>query len=103
MRSRRSAEPSEPHSRVLAPRTWSLRVRLLVTQVTLLAVVCVGIGAATEFALQRFLVRQLDQQLVEAGRRSAAIFELPRRCSTSRRPRFSVSASIPTLGQGRAS
>ncbi|GLP74258.1 two-component sensor histidine kinase [Mycobacterium antarcticum] len=77
MRSRRSAKPSEPHSRVLAPRTWSLRVRLLVTQVTLLAVVCVGIGAATEFALQRFLVRQLDQQLVEAGRRSAAIFELP--------------------------
>jgi two-component system OmpR family sensor kinase len=40
-------------------------------------VVCASIGIATEFALQRFLVRQLDQQLVEAGRRSAAIFELP--------------------------
>jgi two-component system OmpR family sensor kinase len=65
------------HSRILAPRTWSLRVRLLVTQVLLLAVVCASIGVATEFALHRFLMRQLDQQLVEAGKRSAAIFELP--------------------------
>jgi two-component system, OmpR family, sensor kinase len=68
---------SGSHSRVLAPRTWSLRVRLLVTQVVLLSVVCASIGLATEFALQRFLLRQLDQQLVEAGKRSAAIFDLP--------------------------
>lgn len=60
-----------------APRTWSLRARLVVTQVALLAVVCASIGVATEFALQRFLMNQLDDQLVEAGRRSAAIFELP--------------------------
>ncbi|MCG7597381.1 cell wall metabolism sensor histidine kinase WalK [Mycobacterium sp. PSTR-4-N] len=63
--------------RVLAPRTWSLRVRLIVTQMVLLAVVIAGIGVATEFALQRFLSHQLDEQLVEAGRRSAAIFDLP--------------------------
>ena len=36
--------------------------------------VCAGIGVATEFALQRFLTHQLDQRVVEAGRRSAAIF-----------------------------
>ncbi|AIY47718.1 sensor histidine kinase [Mycolicibacterium fortuitum] len=60
-----------------APRTWSLRARLVVTQVALLAVVCASIGVATEFALQRFLMNQLDDQLIEAGRRSAAIFELP--------------------------
>jgi two-component system, OmpR family, sensor kinase len=65
------------HSRILAPRTWSLRMRLLFTQVVLLAVVCASIGLATEFALQRFLVRQLDNQVVEAGKRSAAIFDLP--------------------------
>jgi two-component system OmpR family sensor kinase len=52
-------------------------VRLLVTQVVLLSVVCASIGIATEFALQRFLMRQLDNQLVEAGKRSAAIFDLP--------------------------
>ena len=40
----------------------------------MLAVVCAGIGIATEFALQRFLTHQLDQQLIEAGRRSSAIF-----------------------------
>jgi two-component system OmpR family sensor kinase len=45
--------------------------------VVLLSVVCASIGIATEFALQRFLMRQLDNQLVEAGKRSAAIFELP--------------------------
>ncbi|MBN3455699.1 sensor histidine kinase [Mycolicibacterium mageritense] len=60
-----------------SPRTWSLRRRLVLTQVALLAVVCAVIGIATEFALQRFLMNQLDDQVVEAGRRSAAIFELP--------------------------
>jgi two-component system OmpR family sensor kinase len=64
-------------SRLLAPRTWTLRMRLLVTQVVLLALVCVAIGVATEFALQRFLMRQLDTQLVEAARRSVGIMELP--------------------------
>ena len=59
------------------PRTWSLRARLLVTQVALLAVVCAGIGVATEFALQRFLVHQLDDRLLETGRRSAVIFDRP--------------------------
>ena len=54
-----------------------MRVRLLVTQVVLLAAVCAAIGVATEFALQRFLSDQLDDQLFEAGRRSAAIFDLP--------------------------
>lgn len=70
-----AAPPSA--TRWWSPRTWSLRARLVVTQVALLAVVCVSIGVATEFALQRFLMNQLDDQLVEAGRRSAAIFELP--------------------------
>ena len=67
-------EPPGVLTRIRSPRTWSLRVRLLVTQVALLAVVCAGIGIATEFALQRFLMHQLDQQLIEAGRRSAAMF-----------------------------
>src|ERR1700694_2936215 len=62
--------------RIRSPRTWSLRGRLLVAQVALLAVVCVGIGVATEFALQRFLTHQLDEQVMEAGRRSAVIFDL---------------------------
>lgn len=64
-------------TRFLSPRTWSLRVRLLVTQVVLLATVCAAIGIATEFALQRFLMHQLDEQLLEAGRRSAAIYDMP--------------------------
>ncbi len=70
-------EPSPSRTRVWSPRTWSLGLRLLATQVVLLAVVCASIGIATEFALQRFLMRQLDNQLLEAGRRSTAIFDFP--------------------------
>ena len=73
-------------TRIRSPRTWSLRVRLLVTQVVLLAVVCAGIGIATEFALQRFLMHQLDQQLIEAGRRSSAIFDVRAAASAGVRP-----------------
>jgi two-component system, OmpR family, sensor kinase len=68
---------AERGTRFWWPRTWSLRLRLLVTQVVLLAMVCAGIGIATEFALKRFLTRQLDTQLLDAGRRSAAIFDMP--------------------------
>ncbi|MBB2993375.1 two-component system OmpR family sensor kinase [Mycolicibacterium iranicum] len=64
-----------PRSALRSPRSWSLRTRLIVTQVVLLAVVCAGIGVATEYALQRFLINQLDEQVIEAGRRSSVIFE----------------------------
>jgi two-component system OmpR family sensor kinase len=67
----------DSRTRFWSPRTWSLRVRLLVTQVLLLATVCAGIGVATEFVLQRVLMYQLDNQLLEAGRRSTAIFDMP--------------------------
>lgn len=59
------------------PRSWSLRTRLLITQVALLAFVCVSIGVATEFALHRFLMQQLDSQLLAAARRSVVIGERP--------------------------
>ncbi|MBV5245684.1 MULTISPECIES: sensor histidine kinase [Mycolicibacterium] len=64
-----------PASVLRPPRTWSLRIRLILTQLLLLAVVCAGVGVATEFALQRFLMNQLDEQVIEAGRRSSMIFE----------------------------
>ncbi|MFH5208271.1 sensor histidine kinase [Antrihabitans spumae] len=64
-------------SRLADPRAWSLRARLLVGQVALLAVVCVIIAGATTFALQQFLMHQLDGQLTDAGHRSAAIDEFP--------------------------
>lgn len=62
---------SEPRSRRWwSARGWSLRARLLVGQLLLLVVVVVGIGAATEFALQQFLVHQLDTELVDVQKRS---------------------------------
>jgi len=61
-------------------RTWSLRFRLLVGQLVVLAIVCIGIGAATELALYRYLVAQLDTELHDASYRSVRIFgEPPRR------------------------
>ena len=56
---------------------WSLRFRLLVGQVVVLAVVCIGIGAVTELALYRYLVAQLDTQLNDASQRSVRIFTEP--------------------------
>ncbi len=77
--------------RLGSPRAWSLRTRLLVTVVSLLAVVCVGIGVGTEFALHRFLMGQLDEQVIDAGHRSATIFDLgpppPPQPGFPRRPR----------------
>lgn len=73
-----SSPPSDPQGVArLNPRTWSLRARLLATQVVLLALVCGAIGVGTELALQRFLMDQLDQRLLETGRRSASIYLLP--------------------------
>jgi two-component system, OmpR family, sensor kinase len=57
--------------------TWSLRLRLLIGQVVVLAIVCVGIGAVTELALYRYLVGQLDTELHDASNRSVRIFDEP--------------------------
>ncbi len=74
-RARAAARSPRASAFLRGPRGWTLRTRLLLTQVVLLAVVCAGIGIATEFALQRFLMNQLDEQVVEAGGRSAGIFD----------------------------
>ncbi|AQA02837.1 two-component sensor histidine kinase [Mycobacterium sp. MS1601] len=59
------------------PSSWSLRRRLLLGQILLLVLVCVGIGAATELALYQYLMHQLDRQLVDATGRSAMMSGLP--------------------------
>ncbi|CAN5766730.1 two-component system sensor histidine kinase TcrY [soil metagenome] len=76
-----SPPPEELHPaappRAWSPGTWSLRSRLLVGQVLLLALVCIGVGAGTELALSNYLVHQLDGQLVDAARRSALMSGFP--------------------------
>ncbi|ORV08380.1 sensor histidine kinase [Mycobacterium celatum] len=62
---------------VSARRTWSLRVRLLVGQVIVLTIACLGIGAVTELALYRYLVGQLDVQVHDASHRSVRMFGEP--------------------------
>ncbi len=56
--------------RPAGPRPWSLRARLLAGQLLLLVTVVIGIGVATELALQQFLVDQLDGQLAGAQNRA---------------------------------
>ncbi len=58
-------------------RAWSLRLQLLVGQVVVLAIVCVGIGAVTELALYRYLIGQLDMEVSDASHRSVRIFSDP--------------------------
>jgi two-component system OmpR family sensor kinase len=89
-----SNQPTEAPGRLRrigSPRAWSLRARLLITVMSLLAVVCMGIGVGTELALHRFLMSQLDEQVIDAGRRSATIYDLgpppPPPPGSPRRPR----------------
>lgn len=55
----------------------SLRVRLLAGQIALLAAVCVGIAGVTEFALYRYLVGELDNQLLQITQRSSGMERRP--------------------------
>ena len=70
-----SSRPPERTRR--APGTWSLRSRLLIGLVALLALVCLLIGAATELALRQYLVNQLDQTLHHASHRSSMMAGMP--------------------------
>jgi two-component system, OmpR family, sensor kinase len=74
---------------VNAPRVWSLRLRLLVGQVVVLAVVCIGITAATELALLHHLRAQLDGQLAGTAYRSALLYPEPKRPGWRHESRFS--------------
>jgi len=56
---------------------WSLRARLTAMVVALVALVCVGVGVGTELALHSYLFAQLDQQVMQAGRRAADGAEHP--------------------------
>jgi two-component system, OmpR family, sensor kinase len=60
-------------------RVWSLRARLLVGQVVVLALVCMLITAVTELALNHHLVKQLDGQLGGTSYRSALMYPEPNR------------------------
>jgi two-component system, OmpR family, sensor kinase len=77
-------------------RVWSLRLRLLVGQVIVLALVCIGITAATELALNHHLVKQLDGQLGGTSYRSAQMYPEPNRPPWRHEPR----AYYPRPGPG---
>ncbi len=73
--------------RARSPRVWSLRLRLIVGQVAVLAVVCVGITAATELALRHHLQAQLDGQLSGTSYRSSLLYPEPARRHEARFPK----------------
>jgi len=69
--------PSSRGQSSRGPGTWSLRARLLIGQVLLLAAVCLGIAAVTELALYQYLVSALDSQVHEVAHRGAVLFGEP--------------------------
>ncbi len=66
------AQPRETGLRARMSR-WPLRARLLAAVVGLLAVVCLTVSGATEFALHGFVLHQVDSQLDDAGHRFFAM------------------------------
>ncbi|MEU8591155.1 HAMP domain-containing sensor histidine kinase [Streptomyces sp. NPDC048664] len=63
--------PRTGRPRLGGPRT--LRTRLVVASVTLIAVVCAVIGTVTTVVLREHLYTQLDGKLTEAARRAAGV------------------------------
>ncbi|KAA0106145.1 cell wall metabolism sensor histidine kinase WalK [Mycolicibacterium sp. P1-5] len=61
----------------LRANTQSLSARLLIGQLCLLLVVCLGIGAVTILALHQYLIGEVDNQLRETAHRSAVIYGEP--------------------------
>ena len=61
----------------LRASTRSLSARVLLGQLCLLLVVCVGIGAVTILALHQYLIGEVDNQLRETAHRSAVIYGEP--------------------------
>src|ERR1700721_2390566 len=84
-------------------QAWSLRFRLLVGQVVILAVVCIGIGAATELALYRYLVAQPVSKLRAPRHRSGGLLgdPPPARAELGRPPVNRPPATINVDGLGR--
>ncbi|MGW1556623.1 HAMP domain-containing sensor histidine kinase [Streptomyces sp. NPDC002144] len=70
MSGRRRTRPQQ--RRAGQPRT--LRARLVVASVVLIAVVCAVIGTVTTLALRSHLYNELDQQLSEVGKRASGAF-----------------------------
>ncbi len=63
--------------RLRHPSALSLQIRLVAAQVVLLALVCVGIGGVgTLTAMHRFLLEQLDGQVIDAAARSSLLYSL---------------------------
>lgn len=74
MFSSRRAE-SQVRIRLRDRANWSLQVRLVVVLAALLTFVCAGIGAGTLAAMNRFLVQQLDHQVLDATSRSLGFYD----------------------------
>src|SRR4051794_39965996 len=66
-----------PRAQKRAGKPRTLRTRLVVSTVTLIAVVCAVIGTVTTFALKQHLYDQLDQQLSEIAARAHGGFHPP--------------------------
>ncbi|MET7377696.1 HAMP domain-containing sensor histidine kinase [Streptomyces sp. NPDC005526] len=66
-----------PRPRRRAGRQRTLRARLVVASVVLIAVVCAVIGTVTTLALRSHLYEQLDGQLDEIAARASGVFRPP--------------------------
>jgi two-component system OmpR family sensor kinase len=79
------------------PRRWTLRTRLVVTQVALMAAVSVVIGLVSVLALKHVLLGQLDAQLQSSAVRAGQAYD-------EHQPRSGTSGSTnPTSGTGPSS
>ena len=90
---------SDVAPQVRGPARWSLRTRLLVSAVTLLAAVSLVVGLAGIVALDTFLTVRLDDQLTAAVDRSARGFDADARRSPGGPPNDRSLGPLQVPGQ----
>ncbi|RQX60000.1 two-component sensor histidine kinase, partial [Micromonospora chalcea] len=82
-----SSPPSDARGRLRRRLAgWSLRRRLVLSVVALLALVSLGIGGLTTVALRHFLINQIDNQLTFGDRRPDDLERWARRGMDPPRP-----------------
>ncbi|TNM63148.1 HAMP domain-containing protein [Streptomyces sp. NP160] len=80
--------PVTPVGRLVPVRAWSLRTKLVVALVVLVAVVCAVVGTATVVALRQLQLAQLDTQLVTSAERAPFAGDGSRSAPPGSQPQF---------------
>ncbi len=89
--------------RLLTPRTWPLRIRLVAAVAALGVGLCIAVSVGTLLALKTYLTAQLDAELLETQSRSVMFYDMGKDLGTLPLLRFSGPGPLFLDGPGQSS